>query len=85
MVIGMKFGRTDPEDRKAALKVYEKCRHFWDRFEKEFGNINCYSLTGYHLDAPEGIKHFMAGGGLEKCAAIVEKTAQILCEFIKEM
>ncbi len=84
MAIGMKMGRADPKDREAQSKVYEKCQEFWDRFEKEFGSRDCYKLTGYHLDDPEENKKWLASGGREKCVAIVEKTAQILCEFIKE-
>lgn len=83
MAIGMKLGRTDPKDRGAALKVYEKCREFWDRFEKEFGSQNCYVITGYHLENPEEMKQWLKSGGREKCAEIVEKTAQMLCNFIK--
>ena len=85
MAIGMKMGRTDSEDRETLLRVYEKCREFWDRFEKEFGSRDCYKLTGYRLDDPEENKKWLVSGGREKCVAIVEKTAQILCEFIKEM
>lgn len=85
MAIGMKIGRDDPKDRKAALNVYEKCREFWDQFEKEFGSGDCYKLIGYHLDSPEENKQWSASGGREKCAAIVEKTARMLCEFIKNI
>jgi C_GCAxxG_C_C family probable redox protein len=85
MAIGMKIGRTDPKDRDTLLKVYERCQQFWDKFEKEFGSRDCYSLTGYHLDNPEENKQWLATGGREKCTDIVKKTAQVLCKFIKEM
>lgn len=85
MAIGMKTGRTDPKDRKAALKTYERCREFWDRFEKEFGSGDCYKLIGYHLDNPEENKQWLASGGREKCMEIVKKTAQMLCDFVKEI
>jgi len=82
MAIGMKMGRVDPRNRETASMVYEKCQQFWDRFEKEFGNINCYSLIGYRLDNPEENRQWLATGGREKCASIVEKTAQMLCDFL---
>ena len=81
----MKFVRTNPKDRETALKVYEKCREFWDRFEKEFGSRDCYALTGYHLDNPEENKQWLATGGREKCADIVERTGQMLCEVIDKI
>ena len=81
----MKFGRTNPKDRETALKVYEKCREFWDRFEKEFGSRDCYNLIGYHLDNPEENKKWVETGGKKKCADIVERTAQMLCEVIEKI
>jgi C_GCAxxG_C_C family probable redox protein len=84
MGIGMKMGRTDPEDKKTILKVYEKCRQFWNEFEREFGSNLCYDIIGHHLDNEEERQRWLASGGMEKCAAIVEKTAGMLCEFIHE-
>ena len=84
MTIGMKLGRTNPKDKEAVSKVYAKCQEFWNQFEKEFGNIECYPLIGFHLDNEEERQRWLKQGGMEKCAAIVEKTAQMLCEFIKE-
>lgn len=79
IVIGMKMGRSDPKDREAALKAYEKCGQFWEGFEKEFGSPYCYTLIGYHLDNPEENKQWLASGGREKCADIVKRTALMLC------
>ena len=79
MAIGMKMGRTDPKDKKTILKAYEMCRQFWDEFEREFGSTHCYDLTGgYHLDNEEERQKWLASGGIEKCAALVEKTAGML-------
>lgn len=82
MAIGMKMGRVDPKDRETVSKVYDKCQQFWDQFEKEFGDVHCYSLIGFHLDDPEENKKWLATGGREKCAHIVEKTAQMLCDSL---
>jgi C_GCAxxG_C_C family probable redox protein len=84
MAIGMKLGRTDPKDRETVSKIYEKCQQFWYQFEKEFGSTLCYNIIGVHLDNEEERQKWLASGGMEKCAKIVEKTAQMLCEFIKE-
>jgi C_GCAxxG_C_C family probable redox protein len=85
MAIGMKMGRSDPKDRETLQKVYDKCQGFWSQFEKEFGNVNCYSLIGYHLDNPEENKQWLATGGREKCAEIVEKTARILYDSLADI
>lgn len=83
MVIGMKFGRTDPKDSVSEVKVYEKCRQFWDRFEKEFGNVNCYALTDVHFDNPEERQQWLVADGMKRCADILKKTTQMLCELIE--
>ena len=85
MAIGMKMGRTDPKDRKTLRNVYEKCHQFWDQFEKEFGSNLCYNIIGIHLGNEEELKKWLAAGGREKCADLVEKTAWTLCEFLNEI
>ena len=83
MAIGMKMGRTDPKDKQAVSKVYTKCQEFWNQFEKEFGSNLCYDLIGVHLDREEERQKWLTSGGMEKCSKIVEKTAQMLCDFVK--
>ncbi len=85
MAVGMKTGRTDPKDGKSVAKVYEKCQEFWNQFEKEFGSNVCYDLIGARLDNEEERQRWLASGGMEKCAKIVEKTAQMLCDFLSEI
>ena len=85
MAIGMKLGRTDPKGKEAVSKVYAKCQEFWNQFEKEFGSTLCYNIIGIHLDNEEERQKWLASGGMEKCAKIVEKTAQMLCDFVNEM
>jgi C_GCAxxG_C_C family probable redox protein len=85
MVLGMKFGRTDPKDQDRKEKVYEKCHEFWDRFEKELGSGYCSTLIGCHLDNEKERQKWLASGGMEKCSAIVEKTANMLFNFINQI
>ncbi len=82
MAIGMKIGRSDPKDRKTLEKVYDKCRLLWDQFEKEFGNVNCFNITGIHLDNEEERQKWLAAGGREKCADLVGRTATMLCGLL---
>jgi len=85
MAVGMKIGRTDPKDKEAVAKVYGKCQEFWSQFEKEFGSNVCYDLIGARLDNEEERQKWLASGGMEKCTKIVEKTAQMLCDFLNEI
>lgn len=85
MAIGMKLGRTNANDKDAVAKVYSKCQEFWSQFEKEFGSNLCYDIIRVRLDNDEERKKWLASGGMEKCSKIVEKTAQLLCEYMKKM
>jgi C_GCAxxG_C_C family probable redox protein len=85
MVLGMKFGRTDPGDQIGKEKVYEMGYRFWDRFEKEFGSCYCHQLIECRLDNEEERKKWLASGGMEKCRAIVEMTAGLLYDHLKEV
>ena len=85
MAIGMKMGRTDAKDKETISKVYVKCQEFWNQFEKEFGSNVCYDIIGAHLDNEEERQKWLASGGMEKCTAIVEKTAHMLCDFLSKI
>jgi len=84
MILGMKFGRTEPNDQDRKERVYDLGYRFWDRFEKEFGSCYCYNLIECHLDNSEERKKWLASGGMEKCGSIVEGTARLLWGFIEE-
>jgi C_GCAxxG_C_C family probable redox protein len=84
MAIGMKMGRSDPKDKETIAKIYGKCQEFWKQFEKEFGICYCYDLINCHLDKEEERQRWLASGGMEKCASIVEKTARMLCDSLYE-
>jgi C_GCAxxG_C_C family probable redox protein len=83
MAIGMKMGRTDPNDKETVQKVYEKCRQFWDRFAEEFGSRECFPLTNRRLEDPEEYKKWVEAGGRERCTEIVARAAQMLCELVE--
>lgn len=85
MAIGMKCGRTDARDEEAKAKVYEACAELCNRFEREFGSRECRDLTGIRMDDPEERKKWLAAGGMEKCAAIVERAAGMLCGIIEAL
>lgn len=85
LVIGMKLGRKDPGDQKSKEKVYKESYRFWEQFEKEFGSCYCYELINCHLDNEEERQRWLDGGGMDKCAALVEKTDRLLCHFINNV
>jgi hypothetical protein len=78
-------GRKNPEDQVSKERVYKACYEFGKRFDQEFGSTVCYDLIKCHLDDPQERQKWLDSGGMEKCTAIVEKTAGMLCEFIDKM
>ncbi|MFA9455108.1 MAG: C-GCAxxG-C-C family protein, partial [Candidatus Aminicenantaceae bacterium] len=52
MVIGLKHGRTQPEDAAARDRTYALMREFIDRFTDAHGTLQCRELLGYKLDDP---------------------------------
>jgi C_GCAxxG_C_C family probable redox protein len=83
MALGMKMGRTDPKDEKGLSAIYEKCRQFWDRFEKEFGSNLCCEIIGCHLDNQDERQKWLDSGGRERCADLVGRTAEMLSAFME--
>jgi len=84
MVIGLKYGRTKPEDLEAKERTYAKMRQFSDRFRALHGDsIRCPALIGVDLGTEEGM-----GIAHEKdlfksiCSKLVEDAATVLEEIL---
>jgi C_GCAxxG_C_C family probable redox protein len=56
MVIGLKYGRTRPEDEEAKARTYRLVREFWQRFLDRHGSTDCRELIGVDLSSAEGHK-----------------------------
>ncbi|HZK56585.1 MAG TPA: C-GCAxxG-C-C family (seleno)protein [Desulfosporosinus sp.] len=73
MVIGLFEGRTySSQDREP---IYNLAHEFHDRFNDQFGGINCRTLNLHAFDSQ---KHFSG------CLEITRETAKLLMEFIQE-
>lgn len=56
MVIGMKYGSSQPSDLAAKNKAYEAGKAFLKKFEEKYGSISCPRLIGFDISTPEGMK-----------------------------
>ena len=56
MVIGLKYGQTQSDDKAAKEKTYILVREFADLFVKEHGSIECRELLACDINTPEGFK-----------------------------
>jgi C_GCAxxG_C_C family probable redox protein len=55
MVIGMKYGMTDPAKQEAKEKSYEVVREFVRIFKLSYGATACRDLLGCDISTPSGL------------------------------
>ena len=56
MVIGLKYGQTQADDKAAKEKTYGLVKTFADMFAKEHGSIECRELLACDINTPDGLK-----------------------------
>jgi C_GCAxxG_C_C family probable redox protein len=79
MVLGMKYGRSKPDDYEAKEKNYALASDFIDRFTARFGSRMCRDLLGFDPGSPEGRRRFLEEPELEdRCAGFVKESVSIL-------
>jgi len=83
IVIGLKHGRTRPEDVAARDKTYALVREFIARFTSRHGGIKCRDLLGYDLGTAEGQKKVdELKLHQTKCEGFVRDAAALLEELL---
>jgi len=79
MVIGLKYGNTDPADMDAKKKVFATTQQFVVEFMDKNASINCTDLLGYDLSDPEQRSEARkCGVTKEKCPVFVKDAVKIL-------
>ncbi len=56
MVIGLKYGQTQSDDKAAKEKTYGFVKAFADLFAKQHGSIECRELLACDINTPHGLK-----------------------------
>lgn len=85
MVIGLRYGRGESDDRKVTDLAYVKVRELMDRFEEKHGSCICRTLLdGCDLSTGEGHKQFKEKDMLHRlCKPCVESVVEILEDMLK--
>jgi len=79
MAIGLKYGRTRPEDGEAKEKTYALVHDFIREFKARHGSIVCRELIGVDLGTAEGHKQAIESGVFENlCCQYVQDAVEIL-------
>jgi C_GCAxxG_C_C family probable redox protein len=83
MIIGLKYGRTRPEDNEAREKTYRLVHEFYRRFLEIHGSTVCRELIGVDLSSPEGHKQGEERGVFSNlCPRFVADAVSILEQIL---
>jgi C_GCAxxG_C_C family probable redox protein len=81
LAMGMKLGRKNPEDDRAAL--YSAIAELERRFIEKFGAVDCNTLIGFDIRTKEGLDAARASGVFKtKCSEFVRFAADAAAELI---
>ena len=79
LAIGLKYGRTLPDDEEAKEKTYSLVHEFLRRFQDRHGSIVCRELIGCDLSSPQGHSLAVERGVFENlCPRLVADAVEIL-------
>ncbi len=83
LAIGLKYGRTRPEDEAAREETYSFVHEFLGRFQARHGSIVCRELSGVDLSSPEGHNLGVERGVFENlCPKFVADAVEILEQIL---
>ena len=83
MVIGLKYGMTDPTDQASKERTYAIVQAFAQKFKERFGALDCRDLLGADLSTPGGLA-FATDQQLfsVRCSGLIRGAAEILDELL---
>lgn len=83
MVLGLKYGMTDPARQEDKLETYGKVKEFMERFARCHGSLGCTDLMGCNLSTPVGLEHAQTENLVDTiCPPLVENAVRILEEMV---
>jgi C_GCAxxG_C_C family probable redox protein len=84
MVIGLKYGKTQPEDNESRDKTYSLVQEFTERFKSHHGSILCRELLGCDISTPAALEMAREKGLFETlCPRLVQDAAEIIEEILE--
>jgi C_GCAxxG_C_C family probable redox protein len=83
MVIGLKHGQTQAEDKQAKEETHALAREFLERFKARNDTLLCRELLGYDINTPEGMQAIRDKGLFDSlCPRLVANAVEILEELV---
>jgi C_GCAxxG_C_C family probable redox protein len=72
LVLGLKYGMSDPEASQDKEKTYEKVRNLLNMIREKCGSVNCKDLLGVDVGTEEGRRELKEKNLSDKvCAKVV--------------
>lgn len=78
LVIGLKYGTTNPKDQTSKYECYSKARQFCEEFKARTGSLICRELLGFDFNTPEGMARSKQAGAFGHCPEFVQIAVEIL-------
>ncbi len=82
MIIGLKYGATDAEDKLSKKKTYELAGKFMKKFEVRNKSAVCRELLGFDIGANDTPNLNKSKIIMQQCPKYVKDAAEILEEII---
>ena len=83
MVLGLKYGHSNADDKESKIKADKVCDKFLDEFKKENGSYLCRELLDCDISTLEGKEHAIENNLFsELCPKMVESAATITEKLI---
>ncbi|MBN2411250.1 C_GCAxxG_C_C family protein [candidate division KSB1 bacterium] len=85
MVLGLKFGETNAENKNAKADTYKHVQEFAELFQARNKTTRCNDLLGYDISSPED-RQIITGKNLFNtlCPGLVKDAAEILQKMLDE-
>jgi len=83
MGISLATGRNSPDESNELS--YALTQELINRFEKQYGSINCRQLVGCDLATGAGQQHFMENNLMDSCLKYAEDATRMAVSLISEM
>lgn len=83
MVLGLKYGTTDPSDKTAKLANYRKMRDLTEEFKLQAGAMQCRDLLGFDMLSEDGRLAAKKPGAFHDCPGYVRMAAKIVEEMLE--
>ena len=85
IVIGLKYGNIEANEKEIKEKTYGLVREFARRFEERNGSSICRELLGCDISEPEGLRSAKENGLFTSvCPGMVREAVEILEEMMNE-